>query len=184
MKGLRSAFDLAAACFRAKLSPFAHDRKGVAALEFALLAPLFFFMLFAIFESCITFAAQQVMVNATDDLGREMRTGRIKAEDITPASLHEMFCERLPAFFASGCPGLRIDIRNFETFDEVAEEFAKGIVPTSFQVNLGPALSKNIMRVFYEWPAITTVFSDRVQDPANGKTLLFATQTWQNEPFD
>jgi hypothetical protein len=38
--------------------------------------------------------------------------------------------------------------------------------------------------VFYEWPAITTVFSDRVQDPANGKTLLFATQTWQNEPFD
>lgn len=184
MKRLGLAFRSAASRVRAGFSPFARDRQGVAALEFALLAPLFFMMLFAIFECCITFAAQQVLANATDDLGRQMRTGQIRGENLTASKLHEMFCDRMPAFFSSNCPGLRIDVRNFETFDEVAAEFARGIVPATFRVDLGPALTKNVMRVFYEWPAITKLFGDRVQDPADGKTLLFATQTWQNEPFD
>lgn len=162
---------------------FARDRSGAAALEFAILAPLFFIMLFAIFECCITFAAKQVITNATDDLARQMRTGRIRTDDVTPSSLHQMFCDRMPAFFAEGCPGLRVDLRTFETFEEIVAEFDKGIIPAGYKADLGPALSKNVMRVFYEWPAIMTLITDRMTDPKDGKSLLFATATWQNEPF-
>ena len=184
MTGLRFVFGMAASCFRRRLRGFTGDRRGAAALEFAILAPIFFMLLFAILECCITFGAQQILTNATDDIGRDMRTGRIRPEGLTTTVLHDMFCDRMPALFSSGCPGLKIDVRNFDTFEKVADEFSKGIVPATFRVDLGGPLSKNIMRVFYEWPVILTVFNDRVEDPKSGKTLLFATQTWQNEPFD
>jgi len=184
MTGMRFALSIAATFTRARLRSFAGDRRGAAALEFVILAPLFFSMLFAIFECCITFGAQQILVNATDDIGRDMRTGRIKQESLTAASLHNLFCDRMGVLFASGCPGLKIDVRNFDTFDKVVDEFSKGIVPSTFKVDLGPALSKNVMRVFYEWPGILTALGDRVADPNSGKTMLFATATWQSEPFD
>lgn len=168
---------------RRLLHAFGKDNKGVAALEFAMLAPLFLLMLFAILESCITFAAQQVLTNATDDIRREIWAGKIRPEHLTKTSLPELLCDRMPALFATGCPGLKVDVRHFDTFDQIAAELTKGIVPATFQIDIGPSMSKNVMRVFYEWPAFLSIFSDRVIDPVNNKTLLFATTTWQNEPF-
>ncbi len=45
-------------------------------------------------------------------------------------------------------------------------------------------MSKNMLRVFYKWPVITDFMSKLVSNLKDGKTLHFATVTWQNEPFD
>ena len=45
-------------------------------------------------------------------------------------------------------------------------------------------MSKNMLRVFYKWPVMTDFMRKVMSNLKDGKTLHFATVTWQNEPFD
>ena len=53
---------------------FRRNRQGSAAVEFALIAPLFFGMLFAIIETAIVFFAGQVLEQGTAESARLMMT--------------------------------------------------------------------------------------------------------------
>ena len=70
-------------------------------------------LVFAILESCISFAAQEVMANATDDIARQLRTGQLRAADVTETSLKKAICDRLEIMVAKGCPDLVVDLREF-----------------------------------------------------------------------
>ena len=41
-----------------------------------------------------------------------------------------------------------------------------------------------MLRVFYRWPVMTDFMSKSMSNLKGGKTLHFASVTWQNEPFD
>lgn len=168
---------------------FGRNRRGSVAIEFTALAIPFAMLVFAILESCISFAAQQVLANATDDIARQLRTGQIRAADVTETSLKTMICQRLDIVVASGCPDLVVDLREFPTFAAAAAVKIKltsdGDIDTSgFAVKPGPSMSKNMLRVFYRWPVITDFMRKSMSNLKDGKTLHFATATWQNEPFD
>ncbi|WP_163270634.1 TadE/TadG family type IV pilus assembly protein [Chelativorans alearense] len=173
---------------RALLYRFCRDRKGVAAIEFAALAIPFFLLLFAILESCVAFAAQQVMANATFDIARQFRTGQLRPDDLNEGSLRDMLCARMSVLVSDGCPGLEVDLRAYDTFEEAARLRIKytpgGDIDTSdFRVEPGDALSKNMLRVFYRWPVMTDFMRKSMSNLPDGKTLLFSTTAWQNEPF-
>ena len=73
-------------------------------------------LVFAILESCISFAAQEVMANATDDVARQLRTGQLLKADITEASLKKAICDRMEIMVAKGCPDLLVDLQTFRPF--------------------------------------------------------------------
>lgn len=170
------------------LRRFRADKRGAVAIEFVALAIPFALLVFAILESCISFAGQQLLSNATDDVARLLRTGQVKAKDVTEQSLKTLICERIEVLVASGCPGLEVDLRRFDTFAEAANLRIKlksgDIDTTDFAVSPGPSMSKNILRVFYRWPVMTDLMRKSMSNLNGGKTLHFATATWQNEPFD
>jgi Flp pilus assembly protein TadG len=164
------------------------DRRG-SALEFAALALPFSFLLFAILESCISFAGQQVMATAAEEIARKLRTGQIMAADIDEATLKTMICDDLKIIVAKDCPGLVVDLREFSTFAAAAAvkikfTSAKDLDTTGFAVSPGSSLSKNMLRVFYKWPVMTDFMRSMMSNLAGGKTLLFSSVTWQNEKFD
>ena len=168
---------------------FARDRDGSAAIEFSMLAIPFAALTFAILETCISFAAQQVLSNATDDVARQLRTGQIRAADVNQTMLRQLICSDLEIMVADGCPGLEVDLRQFPTFEEAAKLRVKltsdrDIDTAGFDVKPGPSLSKNTLRVFYRWPVMTDFMRLSMSNLKGGKTLHFATATWQNEPFD
>lgn len=166
---------------------FLGERRAATAVEFALLAFPFLLLLFAILESCIAFAAQEVMANATDDIARQFRTGQLKASEVDEKMVGDLLCERMGVIFPAGCTGLSFDLRHFDTFEQAEEVFGRvdeyGF-PTEYVFDPGPALSKNVLRVYYRWPVITDIMRKSMSNLPNNRTLLFATQTWQNEPFD
>lgn len=166
------------------LRRFCSERKGVVAIEFVILAPVFFLVVFALLESCIAFAAQQLMTNATDDIARQFRTGQFKADDMNEEKLHDLICARMTVLFPSDCPALSVDLRQFDTFREAANALRSEIVPSSPEVDPGDALSKNVLRVSYGWPILMSFLHDVLSGKRDGKKLLFATTTWQNEPFN
>lgn len=173
------------------LGRFRRNRNGSVAIEFTLLAIPFSLLVFAIIESCIAFAGQEVLANATDDIARQMRTGQIKT--INRVDLEKMVCDRLDIIVTAGCPGLKVDLRNFDSFERAAKfsfrVAGNNVVLTDngsddeFGVDLGPASSKNMLRVFYKWPVMTDFMSKHLSNMDDGSTLHFASMTWQNEPY-
>ncbi|UDL92292.1 pilus assembly protein [Mesorhizobium sp. PAMC28654] len=172
---------------------FLHNQRGSTAIEFAMLALPFALLVFAILESCISFAGQEVMANATDNVARQLRTGQIRAANVTDTSLKQMICSQMQIIVAQNCPGLLVDLRQYTTFaDAAAAGFSiqtgdivlTGTSPTTFTVAPGPSESKNMLRVFYKWPIMTDFMAKSMANLNGGNTLHFASVTWQNEPFD
>lgn len=173
---------------RRRAHGFGRDREGSVAIEFAMLAIPFLLLLLAIMESGLSFTSQQLLASATDDVARQLRTGQIKAADLDERKLKEMICGRLRILVTDGCPGLEVDLREYTTFADAARERIRltgdrDIDTSGFAVTPGGAQSKNMLRVFYRWPVMTDLLRKSMANLKDGKTLHFATVTWQNEPF-
>ncbi|MGE0503313.1 MAG: TadE/TadG family type IV pilus assembly protein [Rhizobiaceae bacterium] len=166
------------------------DERGSTAIEFTALAIPFSLLVFAILESCISFAGQELMTNAADDIARQLRTGQIKASGFDETTLKGLLCDRLEIMVSDGCvDDIEVDLKQYATFAAAAAvriklTSDKDIDTTGFSVSPGPSMSKNMLRVFYRWPVITDFMRKSMSNLKDGKTLHFATVTWQNEPFD
>lgn len=177
---------------RGFLAGFLRNRDGSTAIEFTLLSIPFAVLVFAILETCISFAGQQVMANITDDIARQIRTGQLKpGPALTETTLKTMICDKLDVIVSpAGCiASLYVDLREYPTFAAAAAVRVKltsdrDLDTTGFDVDPGLSQSKNMLRVFYKWPVITDFMSKLVSNIKGGKTLHIATATWQNEPFD
>ncbi|RWP39059.1 MAG: pilus assembly protein [Mesorhizobium sp.] len=173
---------------------FLGDRRGSTALEFAMLAVPFALLVFAILESCISFAGQEVMANITDDVARQLRTGQERQANVTEGTLKTMICSRLEIMVAKDCPGLEVDLRAYPSFAAAAQAGFKinqdgeieltGTTPATFTASPGKAESINMLRVFYKWPVMTDFMAKSMANLKDGNTLHFASMTWKNEPFD
>ena len=168
---------------------FVRNDRGSVAIEFTLLSIPFALLVFAILETCISFAGQQLLANITDDVAREIRTGQLKPAALNEQKLKDIICDRLEILVTEDCPGLEVDLREYATFADAAAvriklTADKDLDTSDFDVDPGLSMSKNMLRVFYKWPVITDFMAKMVSNLKGGKTLLFASVTWQNEPFD
>src|ERR1700722_14003273 len=76
---------------------FRRNRRGSAAVEFALIAPLFFALLFAIIETAIMFFASQILETITQESARMVMTGQVQAASDTQAMfLNNVACAQIP----------------------------------------------------------------------------------------
>jgi Flp pilus assembly protein TadG len=175
----------------ALLRLFGRDRKGSVAIEFAALAIPFSLLVFAIIESCISYAGHQLLTNAADDVARQFRTGQIKPADLVKDKnlVNKKICAQLELIVAKECPGLEIDLKAHKTFADAAAVRVRflpsgDLDTTQFKIEPGLALSKNQLRVFYRWPVMTDFLRKSMSNMPGGKILHMASVTWQNEPFE
>jgi Flp pilus assembly protein TadG len=177
------------------LKRFVRNRRGSTAIEFAILALPFALLVFGILESCISFAGQEVMANITDDVARQLRTGQLRPADVAGTKLTTLICGRLQIIVSTDCPDqLLVDLREYPTFADAATAGFKiqngdvvlmqGTNSQTFANTPGLAESKNMLRVFYKWPVVTDLMARSMANLNGGRTLHFASVTWQNEPFD
>ena len=176
------------------LTRFVRNRRGSTAIEFSILALPFALLVFAILESCISFAGQEVMANITDDVARQLRTGQLRPADVAGSKLTTLICSRLQIIVSTDCPQqLLVDLREYPTFADAATATFKiqngdvvlmqGTNSQTFANTPGLAESKNMLRVFYKWPVMTDLMAKSMANLSGGRTLHFSSVTWQNEPF-
>lgn len=77
---------------------FCRDQKGVAALEFALLAPIFFLLLLALIDLSIFFATHSIVDDSVESAARAVRVGLLQ-NDKDGTQFRAVLCKRL--FFVS-----------------------------------------------------------------------------------
>ena len=97
---------------------FRRNGRGSAAVEFALVAPVFFALLFAIIETGIMFFASQVLETITQESGRMILTGQAQTASYTQAQFQNFVCSQIPALLFT-CANIYVDVESYPSFASV-----------------------------------------------------------------
>ena len=171
----------------ANLRRFALAQHGVAAVEFALLMGPFLIIIFATIEIGMSFVARQVISNATETVARRLQTGQIRGAQISEGTLRTELCQQMQFMVAQGCPNLSLNLGTYEGFDKVPIDQildGEGKLTRTGIIGTSGTSTINQLNVVYAWPVLTNILY-LIENPhaAGGTMPLFATLTWQNEPF-
>ncbi|UYO52757.1 TadE/TadG family type IV pilus assembly protein [Rhodopseudomonas palustris] len=163
---------------------FRHNRKGSAAVEFAMVAPFFFALLFAIIEVAMIFFASQVLETAVQDASRLILTRQAQNASMTQDQFKTEVCTRLVSLF--DCNIVRVDVQNygsdFGTVSITTPIDSNKKFVDNMQYNIGKAGDIIVVRAFYQWPLFVIGLGFDASNLADGKRLLSATAAFRNEP--
>jgi len=160
-------------------------RSGSAVVEFALIAPVFFLMIFALMEIGIIFFAQSTLQRAANDVARLVRTGQVQNGAMTQTQIHDRVCTDIAPLIACDS-NLRVDIESFSNFG--GESFsaplnASGNFNPDNTYSPGNACDVVLVRVYYGWTVFTPVLTPFLSNMSGNKHLLYAASSFRNEPF-
>ncbi|QND40192.1 pilus assembly protein [Rhizobium leguminosarum bv. viciae] len=185
----------------------ARSRDGAAAIEFALLAIPYFLVIFAILETFVAFAAEELVSNGVDTMSRRMRTGQItynlgRTTDMNRAQFRRAFCDeisilvRCSASEVATPSKLYLDVQTFSTFSAIPTTIPKlstdkyaDINTAAFKYAPGGAGTINMVRAYYRWEIITDLVRPYITTirPSDGSMpsqyLIVATAAFQNEQY-
>jgi Flp pilus assembly protein TadG len=171
------------------LRRFRRNRRGSAAVEFALVAPVFFALLFAIIETAIVFFAGQVLETVTQDSARIVQTGQAQAAAYDATNFKKLVvCTRPLANLLFDCMnGVSVDVQSYPAgFTSVVItdpiDASKNFT-NNMQYNPGNAGDIVVVRAFYQWPLFVTGLGYNISNLSGSKRLLSATAAFRNEPF-
>ncbi|MBB1093931.1 pilus assembly protein [Rhodopseudomonas palustris] len=164
---------------------FGRNRRGSAAIEFALIAPIFFGLLFAIIEVALMFFAGQVLETAVQDSARLILTGQAQEGAISQSKFRDDVCARLRGLFT--CDGVYVDVQSYGSDFSKVDISLPIDADKNFVDNMKYAPGKSgevvVVRVFYQWPLFVTGLGFNVANLSGSKRLLTATAAFRNEPF-
>jgi Flp pilus assembly protein TadG len=188
------------ASVRNVLRRFRRSRRASAAVEFALVAPVFFALLFAIIETSIIFFADQVLETITQDSARLIETGQAQTGQVmingvaacaaapcTQMEFQTYVCSQVPAllFTCPGTNGIFIDVESYPAFSNVniANQISGGTFTNNMQYSTGGPGDIVVVRLFYQWPQYVTGLGYNITNLTGNKRLLVATAVLKNEPY-
>jgi Flp pilus assembly protein TadG len=192
------------ASFHRLLRRFRRNRNASAAVEFMLIAPLFFALLFAVVETAIMFFASQVLETVAQESARAVKTGQAQngsatvcgGVPCTAATFKSYACSQIPAIL--NCNNLSVDVQNYPAFSNITISNpidANGNLNSgSFGYNPGGSssctgnvsCSNSIVKVtlYYPWQLFVTGLGYNISSMAGNQRLLTAIAVFRNEPYN
>src|SRR5579871_1804788 len=171
--------------FAKALRDFGGNRKGNAAVQFAMVAVPFFMMLFAIIETGLVFFAQQALETATQDTARLLLTGQAQSANYSQSQFKTALCNNLASFF--DCTnGIYINVTNYANFGAVAPSTpidGSGNFVNSFSYSPGGSGVITLVQTYYMWPLFVTGLGYNIANVNGHYRLLAATAAFRNEPY-
>ena len=182
------------ASLRNRLRRFRRGRRGSSAVEFALVAPVFFALLFAIIETSMVFFAGQILESGIQDSGRALYTHQLQDSGLSLADQQAAFtadlCSRVQVLMS--CP-LDVDVKFYPagTAITIADPIdGSGNYDNSnmtFQLPPRNSTATVVVRGFYQWPLFVTGLGYNIANISRGtnhsKKLLAATTAFHVEPY-
>ena len=171
--------------------------KGSAAIEFTLVAPVFFILLMGTIETGVIFFAQSTLQNAVNDTARMVRTGQTgcfttdsggNCQAMTQAQFRTQLCSEASAILQD-CSGasLQFDVQaypsGFSTASNSSPLDGGGNLPPLTVFNVGNACDVVLVRAFYKWPVFTPILGFFLQNISGGYHLIATAAAFRNEPY-
>jgi Flp pilus assembly protein TadG len=170
---------------RRLLTQLYRDCRGVAALEFALVALPFLILAFGIMEVGCIFWGNYELDNLTTSAARLIRTGEAQNGKLTQAQVVQRICGN--AVVLTNCASkLKLSVQTFNNFASVTSPAAKdnkGNLQKSFAYQPGGPSQVVLVTSFYEWPLVGPSSIALLSNLADGNYLLRSSAVVETEPF-
>ena len=169
-----------------RLQDWSDDKRGLAAVEFAMIAMPFFFLIFGLLEVCAIFIMTTVIEHGLNEASRSIRTGQAQEAGFGAVAFKNAVCAEL--FDLLDCDtNLTLDVKTFSDFESTGNPSpitpGGDFSPSGFEFNPGSANEIVVVRAFYQWDLFTPVMSAPLANLKDGKRLLQSTIAFRNEPF-
>jgi Flp pilus assembly protein TadG len=171
---------------------FVNERKGAAAVEFAIIAPLFFALVFSILEAGYFFFVSSAVDQAAARAARLIRTGQAQdaGSPITREAFFDEICEVVGQF--GDCSArLTVDVSRFSSFDELADDLAAPVCRDADAaavdaIPYNPGAERDIVRVriCYLHKTINPALGLDLAEAPDGSRKLISVTIFRNEPFN
>ena len=171
--------------------------KGSAAIEFALIAPVFFILLMGTIETGVIFFAQSTLQNAVNDTARMVRTGQTgcfttsggNCVAMTQAQFRTQICSEASDILQD-CNGasLQFDVQAYSSGFSSASNSSpldgSGNLPVLTKFDVGNACDVVLVRAYYKWPVFTPILGFFLENIAGGFHLISTAAAFRNEPYN
>ena len=188
--------------------PFKRIRKsesGSTAIEFGILAIPFFMIIVATVETLVAFAGEQILVNAVDNMSRQLRTGEItfntgNATDLTETEFRDKFCNEINIVLTCSAEitpdqKLFVDLKEVVNYSDIdvgipkvsSAEYAE-LDTSGFEYLPGASGAINVLRVYYKWDVTVDIIRPYITNIRPGPEgseyyLMVATTAFRNEDY-
>ena len=155
------------------------DSRAAAALEFALVAPLFLALLMAIVQLALVFVGQAGLDSGAEAAARLLRGGQPQREGWDAGRYARAACGALPPFMS--CGRLSVDVSHVARLADAAGLPAIGAGGGGYDPG-GPD-ARVVVRLSYLWPTGAMPLGLNLADKAGGNRTLVATRLMRAEPY-
>lgn len=177
-----------AALATARLLRLRDEEKGATAVEFAMVALPFVFMVVSLFELALVFLVYTTLDNSLATASRNIRTGALQTSGTPPtaSAFVSSICSNMGWLQSTCTSQLQVDVRTETQFSSPTEPdpMASGTFNSGvLTFNPGTAGQIVLVRAFYQWPLILPVMDAALSKANNGVAVIVATTTFVNEPY-
>lgn len=168
---------------RSTIRRFLGQGEGATAVEFALVAPAFIALLYAIFQTALVFFAQQVLQTATLQAARQIMTGQAQSASMTQSQFQAAVCANAAGLF--NCGGVYAAVQTFTTFPNVSmiNPISNGkFSGTGLPFSPGAPGDVEVVQVFYQWPVWPGPLGFSLGNAGANTDVIVATAAFRNEP--
>ncbi len=172
-------------CSRAR-----NDDSGATAVEFGILGPIFFVMIFSAIELGFVLTKVALLESAANEVAKQVYIGAAASGSVTKQDLEEQVCETME-LVDSNCDGnLAIELTPIATYSSIPAADAKCVDkgdPIKPTVDFIPGAGNNIvyMRICLTTNILTPGLGFGLSLPKtdNGKLQIISALAFSNEPF-
>lgn len=162
---------------------FVRGNKGSSAVEFALVAPIFFLLVFAIIEGSVYALHKQTLRYIVFEAGRDMQTGEIQKATDPATAFHTAYCGHTPRFL--DCDTIQFDVRSFDSLSSLSfdpMEFDDDGTAINRRFEPGRQEQITMTRAAIRYSFITPMLQEVFQ-PSGAPVIVVGYSIAKNEPF-
>jgi len=163
---------------------WARCRRGVTAIEAALVMPAFALMTFGIIETAMLYFAAAALEGQVGEASRQIRTGNVQKSGDPAAEFRNLLCDQLGGLVR--CSDVIIDVRRFNSFNSVnyPPYVDEDGMPSDASFTPGGPGDVVLVRVTYRWQILTPFLAYHLGDGGTSSKQLQALAVFRNEPYE
>ena len=170
------------------------DRDGTAAIEFAIVAPVFLALMFSLFEVGWYFYTNSIVDASVGDAARLIETGQIQKSTGTDAekkqAIFNAVCNVLQ-HFGDCTTRLTVEVQTYTSFAALAADTAAATCAdaapsavSAIPFDPGDELAIVRVRVCYIYSTTNPAIGVNVAEAGTNKRRLIATSIFRSEPYE
>lgn len=165
------------------------DRRGSAAVEFSLVAPIFLALMFSTFEAGWFYFANSQVDAAVTEASRFIRTGQAQKQGFDKDQFYAHVCPHLRVF-GDCSERMTVEVETFATFAALAADASPTVCASDSSelldsIAYNPGLDNQIVRIriCLIYKTINPAIGLNLSDAEDGTRRLYGSYLFRNEPF-